>query len=105
MISHNSRRWAALTLAAALATTSGSSISQAAAVGPAPVAAAAGSTSGGVAATSGLIGIATFLGIYDLVRRTSCSGDPLRLGGPGFTSPIRPSDNVLPPQCRTAPRP
>jgi hypothetical protein len=37
---------------------------------------------------------------YDLLRRTTCSGDFLGLGGPGFTTPITPaSGNVMIPQC------
>lgn len=33
---------------------------------------------------------------YDLQRRTSCEGDVLGLGGPGFDSPITPaSGNVM----------
>jgi hypothetical protein len=33
---------------------------------------------------------------YDLLRRTTCIGDPWRLGGPGFTTPITPaSGNVM----------
>ena len=54
-----------------------------------------------VGAAAGIIGVAAFLGIYDLVRRSGCTGDVLKLGGPGFGQPIRPSDNVMPPQnCR-----
>lgn len=34
--------------------------------------------------------------VYDLHRRTSCIGDPLGLGGPGFFEPVTPKDgNVL----------
>ncbi|MBN8941152.1 MAG: hypothetical protein J0H01_16730 [Rhizobiales bacterium] len=81
-------------MAAAIVTVSAER-SQAAAIvklHPAPV--------GGVWATGSLIGVAAALGIYDLVRRTSCTGDFLKLGGPGFGEPIRPSDNVLVPrQC------
>ena len=51
-----------------------------------------------------VIGIATFLGLYDILRRTTCSGDFLNLGGPGFTQPIQPTDNTIPPpQCPPAP--
>ena len=35
---------------------------------------------------------------YDLVRRTTCIGDPWRLGGPGFTEKM-PNSNVMIPQC------
>jgi hypothetical protein len=60
-----------------------------------------GSTSGaaGVAGTTGFLGFVAALDLYDLIRRTTCSGDFLRLGGPGFSSPITPLMNVLPPQC------
>jgi hypothetical protein len=34
---------------------------------------------------------------YDLIRRTTCAGDFLKFGGPGFDRPIKPTDNVLPP--------
>jgi hypothetical protein len=48
-----------------------------------------------------IIGIAAFLSAYDFTRRTTCIGDPLRLGGPGFTTAIKPTDNVMIPQCPT----
>jgi hypothetical protein len=45
---------------------------------------------------------------YDLQRRTSCEGDVLGLGGPGFTEPM-PVGNVMIPAvnrsaCAAAPR-
>jgi hypothetical protein len=46
-----------------------------------------------------VVGIATALAAYDVVRRVSCAGDFFKLGGPGFDRPIKPVDNVLPPQC------
>ncbi|MGH6685005.1 MAG: hypothetical protein ACRECA_13995 [Pseudolabrys sp.] len=71
--------------------------STAAVVRPVPT----GSTSGaaGVAGTGGFLGFVAALDLYDLIRRTTCSGDFLHLGGPGFSSPITPLMNVLPPQC------
>jgi hypothetical protein len=43
---------------------------------------------------------------YDLIRRTTCSGDFLGLGGPGFTTPITPaSGNVMIPQCPLVKKP
>lgn len=52
------------------------------------------------------IGIGIFAGIvaaltsYDLIRRNTCSGDFLKLGGPGFSEPIKPTQNVrIPPKC------
>lgn len=54
----------------------------------------------------GLIGIVAALGLYDILRRTTCMGDVLGLGGPGFDWPIGPNENVLPPvACAIAPRP
>jgi hypothetical protein len=55
----------------------------------------------GVAATGGFIGFVAVLVGYDLIRRTTCSGDFLGLGGPGFTTKITPaSGNVMiPRQC------
>jgi len=50
-----------------------------------------------------LIGVASVLGLYDILRRTTCSGDFLGLGGPGFDEPIRPNQNVLPPRCPAPP--
>lgn len=57
---------------------------------------------GGTAAPGwGVIGIAGALVFYDLVRRTTCSGDFLNLGGPGFSQPMRATDNALVPRrCR-----
>ncbi|WP_439573419.1 hypothetical protein [Phreatobacter sp.] len=50
-----------------------------------------------------VIAIAGVLVNYDLIRRFTCSGDFLRLGGPGFTGPIGRSANVKPPPA-CAPR-
>jgi hypothetical protein len=46
-----------------------------------------------------VIGIATALAAYDVVRRVSCAGDFFKLGGPGFDRPIKPVDNVMTPRC------
>src|SRR5262245_47440308 len=55
---------------------------------------------GGAGGAGGIIGVVGFLVIYDLIRRTTCSGDFLHLGGPGFTSPIKVTDTILtPPKC------
>jgi len=55
---------------------------------------------GGAGGAGGIIGVVTFLVIYDLIRRTTCSGDFLHLGGPGFTTKIKAGDTILtPPQC------
>jgi hypothetical protein len=54
----------------------------------------------GAGATAGFIGFVAVLVGYDLLRRTTCVGDFLYLGGPGFTTPITPaSGNVMIPQC------
>jgi hypothetical protein len=63
-----------------------------------PVTPAGSSTGFGAWVAGGIIGVAAFLGIYDVTRRTTCSGDVLHLGGPGFTQPIGVS-NVMIPQC------
>lgn len=69
--------------------------------GPGPVPIPGGG--GGGAGAGGAIGFIGFVGLlvaYDLIRRTSCSGDFLALGGPGFTQPITPDQNILaPPKC------
>jgi hypothetical protein len=54
----------------------------------------------GAGGAGGVIGVAGFLVIYDLIRRTTCSGDFLHLGGPGFTTKIKAGDTILtPPVC------
>lgn len=68
---------------------------------PVPVQAAAGA-SAGVAVTGGFLGFVGALALYDIIRRVSCSGDPLGLGGPGFSSPMTAAMTVLPPQCAFA---
>jgi hypothetical protein len=60
------------------------------------------SSAAGAAATGGFIGFVAFLVTYDLVRRTTCIGDPLMLGGPGFSEPMPATGNILPPQCKVA---
>jgi hypothetical protein len=52
----------------------------------------------------GVIGVASALVTYDLIRRLTCTGDFLRLGGPGFGQAIGPNQNVLPPRI-CPPRP
>src|SRR5262245_51704067 len=57
-----------------------------------------GGTSGaaGASGVTGFIGFVAALVTYDLLRRTTCIGDPLRLGGPGFDSPVLPQHgNVM----------
>ena len=65
---------------------------------PPPMAHGGGAGGAGAAAAGGIIGVAAFLAGYDLIRRTTCSGDFLYLGGPGFTEPM-PNGNVMIPQC------
>jgi len=62
----------------------------------------ASSSTAGAAATGGFIGFVGFLAAYDLVRRTTCIGDPLQLGGPGFSEPMPEAGNVMIPQCQLA---
>jgi len=70
-----------------------------------PIVAANHPSAAGQAGASGVVGLAALLGLYDLLRRTTCSGDFLNLGGPGFTTPIRPTDNVLRPVACATRRP
>jgi hypothetical protein len=60
-----------------------------------PVVTTGGASTGGVWAFLGVVG---FIVAYDIVRRTTCSGDFLRLGGPGFNQPIGAGANVLAPR-------
>jgi hypothetical protein len=67
-----------------------------------------GGTSGaaGAGAVAGFIGFVAVIVGYDLLRRTTCVGDFLGLGGPGFTTPITPaSGNVMIPQCPIVKKP
>ena len=57
------------------------------------------SSAGGAAATGGFLGFVAFLATYDFVRRTNCIGDPLALGGPGFSEPMPGVGNIIPPRC------
>jgi hypothetical protein len=60
----------------------------------------------GAGATAGFIGFVAVLVGYDLLRRTTCVGDFLGLGGPGFTTAITPaSGNVMIPQCPIVKKP
>jgi hypothetical protein len=93
-------------LASALVLTAG--IPNAAFAVPVPVPAPifAGGTSGaaGAAATGGFLGFVGLLVTYDIIRRTTCSGDFLNLGGPGFTSPITSAMSIItPPVCAPIP--
>ena len=67
---------------------------------PKPLVGFAGSSSSaGAWAAGGIIGVAAFLAGYDFVRRTNCIGDPLGLGGPGFSEPMPAAGNIIPPRC------
>jgi predicted DNA-binding ribbon-helix-helix protein len=57
-----------------------------------------GAAGAGAGATAGFIGFVAVLAAYDLLRRTTCVGDFLYLGGPGFTEKM-PNGNVMIPQC------
>ena len=89
-------------LAAALITT-GIFPSQSFAIVPPPpvhIPPGGGGGGGGGGAAGGIIGTAAFFVLYDIIRRTTCSGDFLGLGGPGFTTKIKASDTILtPPKC------
>jgi hypothetical protein len=57
--------------------------------------------SGGAAATTGFVGFVGALVVYDIARRWTCMGDPLHLGGPGFSTRHNPASTIKPPPaCR-----
>lgn len=59
-----------------------------------------GAWSAGAAGATGFIAFVAALAGYDLIRRWTCSGDFLHLGGPGFTEPMPKVGNVkAPPYC------
>lgn len=68
-------------------------------VHPKPIVAGGTSSTAGAWAAGGIIGVAAFLAGYDFIRRTSCIGDPLGLGGPGFSEPQPAAGNIIPPRC------
>lgn len=45
----------------------------------------------------GIIGVAGVLVTYDIMRRFGCTGDFLRLGGPGFGGPVG-NNAIMPPR-------
>ena len=45
----------------------------------------------------GIIGVVSALVFYDIIRRTTCAGDFLGFGGPGFSAPMKVGDNAMPP--------
>jgi hypothetical protein len=51
-----------------------------------PMPLSGGGGGGGAGAAAGIIGVAAFFVFYDIGRRTTCSGDFLQLGGPGFST-------------------
>jgi len=63
-----------------------------------------GSAGAGASYVGGFISFVALLDLYDLIRRTTCSGDFFTLGGPGFNEAITPGMNILPPQCVQFPR-
>jgi predicted DNA-binding ribbon-helix-helix protein len=65
---------------------------------PPPIITHGTSGAAGAGATAGFLGFIAVLVSYDLLRRTTCVGDFLYLGGPGFTEKI-PNGNVMIPQC------
>jgi predicted DNA-binding ribbon-helix-helix protein len=96
-------RLTAVTLACAVALTSSFPTTASAWYPPKPPAAPPIITNGtsgaaGAAATAGFLGFVAVLAGYDLFRRTTCVGDFLYLGGPGFSEKM-PNGNVMIPQC------
>jgi len=65
---------------------------------PPPIVTHGTSGAAGAAATAGFLGFVAVLAGYDLLRRTTCVGAFLYLGGPGFGEKM-PNGNVLIPQC------
>jgi predicted DNA-binding ribbon-helix-helix protein len=65
---------------------------------PPPIITHGTSGAAGAAATVGFLGFVAVLAGYDLLRRATCVGDFLHLGGPGFTEKV-PNGNVMVPQC------
>ena len=64
-----------------------------------PIVVSAGTGSAaGVAGVGGFIGFVTALDIYGSIRRITCSGNFLNLGGPGFSDPLKVAMNVMTPQ-------
>lgn len=58
-----------------------------------------------IAPAAPLVVLPPLLVFYDIQRRGSCIGDPLGLGGPGFSEPIKPGQNVKPPpDCSAQPK-
>jgi hypothetical protein len=70
---------------------------------PAPVISGGAGATAGAAVVGGFLALVAALDLYDIIRRTTCSGDFLHLGGPGFTSPITPGMTILPVMCVPAP--
>ena len=66
---------------------------------PPPPPASGTSGEAGAGATAGFIGFVAILASYDLLRRTTCIGDPWGLGGPGFSEKMPKTGNVMIPQC------
>jgi hypothetical protein len=68
---------------------------------PVPLSGGGGGAGTGAGVAAGIIGVAAFFVFYDIGRRTTCSGDFLQLGGPGFSTPITAATgNVLiPKEC------
>jgi hypothetical protein len=62
---------------------------------PVPIPTGGTSSAAGVAGVTGFLGFVGFLVLYDLWRRNNCAGDVLGLGGPGFTTPSNPYQNVM----------
>lgn len=90
--------------AAALALAAAAFVAPAHAIEKAPAAAIAASRTGSAWPAVSVIGVASALVTYDLIRRLTCTGDFLRLGGPGFGDPIGPNTSVIPPRA-CPPRP
>ncbi len=87
---------AAVALALSLA-----AVATPAAAVPKPLPVVAGTSAAAKWSTIGIIGVASVLVGYDIMRRFGCTGDFLRLGGPGFDGPV--GNNAIMPPRRCTP--
>jgi len=93
------KKFACAAVIGAFAVTAAIPTTASAAAAPLPPPHVVAQSTAGAWAVGGFIGVVAALDIYDFVRRATCSGDFLALGGPGFSEPLKVGMNVLTPQC------
>jgi len=93
------KKFACAAVIGAFAATAASPTTAAVAAAPVPPPHVVAQSTAGAWAVGGFIGVVAALDIYDFIRRSTCSGDFLGLGGPGFSEPLKVGMNVLTPQC------